>query len=777
VLHEAVTHGCGMAVLNYLVGVVIRYERERVWMGRGELKPVSFQFSSSSSTAEEVKERHNTVTLTDACDDVMVEPYNPKPDVPLSSSPSSSISSPYQYHTHTTLFNTTDDLGRTILHCLILRVCRELHHHHHPHNHTSTTQQKRRQLDYEATNQVIEMLLKAFPPAVAKLDRDGNTPLDLVIMTSTQHPQHHLPLQQQEQQQQQQQQRRVRPRRNTIWQGEGSMRDMEVEMRVLGLVRSMLDVYPLAACTSVNSAHVTIRRPYQRTNTTTTTSRLGSGSGGSNVRSLSSPSTSRLRTITDIVDGTIAPTSLSHALTYGRHFTTVQLLLEAGKLALTPWHTGLLHDTVQMNWNDDYYCSTNSNNTGDDDDTFLREMENPSCMAVVSVDHEVPLHVAVTMRASEEIVSEVSNAGMRAVVVPDRCGLNSICWLWMRFVMDCSCSGSIMEGGWGRGRRSDIESMSRHGLPAVRVSQRRLLPGDYVQLHEAVTEDLFAGIVGRCTKNSNDDDDNDDDDSEQTQLWNKLTTLLPHAARAIAAHSNGNSNSNTATTLTTSVVQFHWPVLHAASFLDCPRAIVAMALQRTSYQEEEDNGTSSSSSSSSSSSFRDKDAHGNLPIHYAASRSGYIRYNLPLVYGTTATTSSAASKSIVERSIVYDLLSLWPRGARITNDSGRLPLHIAIDEEKQSRNSSSSRLQEEGRSSLISPRHRHPRDQRSLRQMEASWSTSSAVVLSLFDSYPEGLERRDGLTKLYPFMQAAVGECAGLDMVFTLLMKNPAIVK
>lgn len=35
VLHEAVTHGCGMAVLNYLMGVVIQYERERVWMGRG----------------------------------------------------------------------------------------------------------------------------------------------------------------------------------------------------------------------------------------------------------------------------------------------------------------------------------------------------------------------------------------------------------------------------------------------------------------------------------------------------------------------------------------------------------------------------------------------------------------------------------------------------------------------------------------------------------------------------------------------------------------------
>jgi len=349
------------------------------------------------------------------------------------------------------------------------------------------------------------------------------------------------------------------------------------------------------------------------------------------------------------------------------------------------------------------------------------------------------------------------------VVMGDQCGLNSICWLWMRFVMDCS-----YRGGGGRDRGSSV-------LPLVRMSQRRLLPGDYVQLHEVITEDI-TGIDGWYTIKNDDDDDDD-----RTLLWNKLTTLLPHIARAVAAHFNDNNDTNNnnhhlATNLTTSVVQFRWPLLHTASFLDCSRAIVAMAAQQSSYQEDY-----STSNDTITSSIREKDAHRIFPIHYAASRAGYTRHNLPLVCGTTTatttSTSSSSLESIVERSVVFDLVSLWPRGARVTNGRGRLPLHIAIDEEKQSR--SSSRLHEGGSSSLMSPRHPpHPHHRRrSLRQMEASWSTFSAAVLCLFDSYPEGLERRDGVTKLYPSMQAAVGDDASLDMVFVLLMKNPTIVK
>ena len=117
-----------------------------------------------------------------------------------------------------------------------------------------------------------------------------------------------------------------------------------------------------------------------------------------------------------------------------------------------------------------------------------------------------------------------------------------------------------------------------------------------------------------------------------------------------------------------------------------------------------------------------------------------------------------SKKGIVERSIVFDLLPLWPEGARVANGKMQLPLHLAIEEEK--------RLQAlwkgEGR-------------RKSLSQVETCIAESP--VLCLFNSYPEGLERRDWLTKLYPFMQAALGESASLDMVFMLLKKNPAIIK
>jgi len=658
VLHEAVTHGASMKVLSYFIRTIVRYEKERRWISRGELKPISFDFSSEVGGG----------IVKRGGGGAMVGPFKSEPKEDFTSPLSSS--SPYRFHNHTTLFNTTDDLGRTVLHCIMIRICRDIN------NHSGRD---------DATN-VIDTLIQAFPPAVGKIDHDGHTPLDLALMTQSE-------------------------RRND------SFRDMEVEIRLLGLVRLMIGVYPLAACLSVNSARATFT-PKSISDVLGRITTKGSHDHSSMLV------VNRRRAITDAISGNIVPTSLSHALMYGRHLTTVQLLLEASKLAQTSWHTGHLRD-----WSEERADK-------------LRTVDNQNCMAVVSHDHEVPLHIAVTMRASEEIVSLLLHSAYQAAAIADRCGLTPICWAWIRFVID---RGEV-------GTTAHYDRTTKLRQFPVRVSQRRFMPNNYVRLHEAATNEISDATEEHTTVNAVQQQPNhaihhpvnnshfDSDSSESTKLWSKLSALLPCAARVMAAHLFNQ-------TLTTSLVQTRWSTLHAASFIDCPRAVVLMAADRGCRLD-----GNHSDSSSSRNSIREKDIHGNLPIHYAAARSGYVKRNIPVG------AMMGSQKNIMERSVVFDLLPRWPQGARVTNGKMQLPLHLAIEEEKQSR---AIRKGEERETNVS--------------QFETCIAESP--VLCLFNSYPEGLERRDGVTKLYPFMQAALGDSADLDMVFILLKKNPAIIK
>ena len=114
-----------------------------------------------------------------------------------------------------------------------------------------------------------------------------------------------------------------------------------------------------------------------------------------------------------------------------------------------------------------------------------------------------------------------------------------------------------------------------------------------------------------------------------------------------------------------------------------------------------------------------KDAFGRLPLHTAAGRSGYsihVPIGIPSV-----------NHAIEEESPVHTLLHEFPQGARVTDVHCQLPLHFAIEA-----------------------------------------NSSVEVIDDLLRHHPDSLERRDGKTLLFPFLQAV-----GVETTYTLLKKDP----
>ena len=114
-----------------------------------------------------------------------------------------------------------------------------------------------------------------------------------------------------------------------------------------------------------------------------------------------------------------------------------------------------------------------------------------------------------------------------------------------------------------------------------------------------------------------------------------------------------------------------------------------------------------------------KDAFGRLPLHTAAGRSGYsihVPIGVPSV-----------DHAIEEESPVHTLLLQFPHGARVTDVHRQLPLHFAIEA-----------------------------------------NSPSEVIDDLLRHHPNSLERRDGKTLLYPFLQAA-----DVETTYELLKKDP----
>jgi hypothetical protein len=165
-----------------------------------------------------------------------------------------------------------------------------------------------------------------------------------------------------------------------------------------------------------------------------------------------------------------------------------------------------------------------------------------------------------------------------------------------------------------------------------------------------------------------------------------------------------------------------WPLLHSACVVSCPLAMVQLALESSPEQS------------------RAKDFIGRLPLHHAVSRGGYaVNYPMGVSYNL---------RSIQEPSPTRQVLNCFPGACRVTDCYHQLPLHVAIDATK-TRKSDDAHIA-----------HQNEND-----------------ILLLLHHYPDALERRDGVTKLYPFLQAAEGQGASISLTYQLLRRNPALLK
>jgi hypothetical protein len=514
----------------------------------------------------------------------------------------------------------------------------------------------------------VQILVHAFPPAVGKADTDDLTPLAICLITP----------------------------KNT-----SQLQEMEVEMKVFSLVKIMIQAFPSAATPSINSAQANVRSGIDM---------LYNHEATGGVRGQRSVLVTNARDVLmNTVDGNVSHNLLSHALMHGRHLSTIELLIGASQTSNPSWHTGHIHDWDEF-----------------ETETEAPKRENESYMAIVSKDFEVPLHIAVTMRASPDVVAHVVQSEPDAASIPDRCGLTPICWTWIRFVID-------------EIKRADRESTTENAIvaqpTAVKKSKRRFLPNAYVEFNEKLTSDIASSVTEfmnetdmRRLHHIRDMNNN----IERRSLWSKLSNLLPSAAKAFAY--NDKTSMNMLGRLDT-ITQ--WSPVHAASYISCPRAVLFAALYNCPSQ-----------------SWKQVDELGNLPIHYAAARQGYSK-SLPI--GVTF-----SPHELKERSSVFDLVPLYPDCTKVVNCSGQLPIHIAIDKDKEARMSNSIFNQKE---------------KKRLKRSETKDSIADSPLLFLARADTESLEIRDGKTNLYPFIQAAAGDGASLDIIYCLLIKNPSLVK
>eukprot|EP00568_Trieres_chinensis_P016230 CAMPEP_0183320048 /NCGR_PEP_ID=MMETSP0160_2-20130417/65243_1 /TAXON_ID=2839 ORGANISM="Odontella Sinensis, Strain Grunow 1884" /NCGR_SAMPLE_ID=MMETSP0160_2 /ASSEMBLY_ACC=CAM_ASM_000250 /LENGTH=487 /DNA_ID=CAMNT_0025486657 /DNA_START=1 /DNA_END=1464 /DNA_ORIENTATION=+ len=117
-------------------------------------------------------------------------------------------------------------------------------------------------------------------------------------------------------------------------------------------------------------------------------------------------------------------------------------------------------------------------------------------------------------------------------------------------------------------------------------------------------------------------------------------------------------------------------------------------------------------------------------------------------------------------------------GQCVQQDSlGQTPLSIAASKKKNSENIIVKLLDPKCRGDVSAAGMMDKQQQLPLHRAIASGRGFHDAMRALIDAAPRALETRDGVTQLYPFMMAAVGADADVDLVYTLLKETPWLVK
>lgn len=411
--------------------------------------------------------------------------------------------------------------------------------------------------------------------------------------------------------------------------------------------------------------------------------------------------------ISNSVQGSIELNSVSRALLHDRHISTIELLSEATRFIHSSWHTGLIYDGHESR---------------------LESLKSSSsikqcCTAIVTRDLEVNMHLAITMRCSSDVLKYLIRVAPESSLVRDRCGFTPIDWLWMRFIADLIHRHDIMSRG----------SEHSYKQPKVKISSRRILPNNLIRFMENETIKLLDSLKlvfrkKKCQMISSDITENDVTRVEEDEFRTRLNELLPVAAK-ILTQSEDRSGA---------IKGLHhvkdWKMLHAAAFMNVPRYVLLSAILVNPND------------------LMLQDSVGNLPLHYAAARSGYEKI---LHVGV-----ASEAQKLIEKCPVFDLLHLYPDATKIANQYGQLPLHIAIEKEKRNLMRAS--------------------DMYNTPKSLNRYISEDSIITIMSKANPASLEHKDGLTGLYPFMQAATEDeytRANLSTIYELLLEFPSLVQ
>jgi hypothetical protein len=381
-------------------------------------------------------------------------------------------------------------------------------------------------------------------------------------------------------------------------------------------------------------------------------------------------------------------------------------------------------------------------------------------LLLANTQGELPLHFAAMRGEPPRSISLLGRSAPMAVITRDASGLTPLHWLWIRFV---STILSLDDGQ--RTTSVELEPMAlspeeqcdyskfwhveRGNFAQDLILIRRIDPPlDFLRMRH-IPPELYDDTTGeylrwaeRCVEVLDDmrsrelerePDPNDDGLEEWSReevvsclFWVKVVQLLRAFSKTLASDDHDFHLVHTAMAAPSCPP----PVAHMTSLMFPGELVV-------------------------------RDSKGRFPLHHAAKREWHC-FDWKNEENDTAAHKLLSGESL---EVLKNAIRVTPsQVTRVVDDEGRLVLHYVIDTFVTAA-CSKNRLMSAHETVVESMLH---------------------VVKDLLFEHPASLERRDGITKLYPFQQAA---CAAsnnesqqdlnemhLSIVYMLLQENPLLI-
>lgn len=454
-------------------------------------------------------------------------------------------------------------------------------------------------------------------------------------------------------------------------------------------------------------------------------------------------------------------TALHSAVFHGRCPSTISLLLNAEA------------QQTDQQQHDDY-----ANNR--------HALAAPPCAALLAnTQGELPLHFCAMRGEPPRSIALLAEAAPQAAILRDASGLTPLHWLWVRFASTLlaldddnnntrdAIAAPLLPLNWEeqddfdaftRLERGDFDydlQLVRRVDPPVDFLRMRHIPSEL--LDEEIAEELVEQTVLaleniRAQQLRLAELQKEGEDAEDVQLtrpeavqcffWSKVVSLLRAAVAAAAQEENA--------------IQYHsdgteFRLAHTAfASASCPPPVAKLVGSLFTKE------------------MSVRDTKGRLPLHCAAKRD-WTAYDWPRERGQDQLSESPAVRLLEGETldVLHIAMELSPlQAAHVADEENRLPLHHAIESFVRA-------CSRTGRTYQETP----------VRDM-------LETLRSLVQMYPDSLERRDGKSKLFPFLQASAAATESrspptnsdgfpvsfpdempLSIVYLLLRENPSLIR